>query len=106
MCREEGEILISIINSLITACTTILCAIVTNRNIKSEKQRKESKVDESKLLSQMIDANNQLTVGVATALKNGKANGEVEQGLRAVNEANKNYRDFMETTAIEYIRRD
>ena len=51
----------------------------------------------------MIAANSELTVGVAMALKKGQCNGEVEAGLKAVQEANRKYKDFLETVAMEHI---
>ena len=53
----------------------------------------------------MINANCQLTVGVAMALKRGKCNGEVEQGLAAIENATKEYEQFLEGIAIEHITR-
>lgn len=51
----------------------------------------------------MIEANSKLTVGIAMALKHGHANGEVEAGLKAVDEAQREYVEFLEGIAIEQI---
>lgn len=65
---------------------------------KAELRRKES------LLSmKMASANTKLTIGVAMALKTGHANGEIEEGMKAVNEAEREYSDFLKSIAISDI---
>ena len=52
----------------------------------------------------MIAANSKLTVGVAMALKHGHTNGEVEEGLAAVETANNEYTRFLEEIALNHIK--
>ena len=50
----------------------------------------------------MIHANMQLSIGTAMAIKNGKANGEMKEGLEAVSECDRKYSDFLqEVTSSE-----
>lgn len=60
---------------------------------------------EGRLQLKMMDANSRLTVGVAMALKHGHANGEVEEGLKAIEEAEKEYVEFLEDIAIDQIKK-
>ena len=53
----------------------------------------------------MIAANLKLTVGVAMVLKHGHTNGEVEEGLAAVEAANSDYTKFLEDLALEHIKK-
>lgn len=53
----------------------------------------------------MIDANCKLTVGVAMALKRGHCNGEVEQGLAAIQKTQRDYEQFLEGIGIDHITR-
>ena len=106
-------LLINILCAVIAAAATIICAIIAANHSKSEKHRQEcaikeearsrQRAKEGRLQLAMIAANSELTVGVAMALKKGQCNGEVEAGLKAVQEANRKYKDFLETVAMEHI---
>lgn len=100
---------VEIICCLITAGATSLCgylAYLSNQEHKAaEKSRKETEEraeerrKESLLSLQLMNANCSLTVGTAMAIKRGTCNGEMEQGLKDVQEAMKNYREFHEKLA-------
>lgn len=95
-----------IICTFITAAATIICAYMAVQEKKRSDRvdaRAEQRAKEGRLQLAMIDANSKLTVGVAMALKNGYANGEVEEGLKAVREAQKEYIKFLEGIALEHI---
>lgn len=99
--------MIEIICASIAAAATVICALVggmVGRMNRQTEARAEQRAKEGRLQLKLIAANNKLTVGVATALKNGYANGEVEEGLRDVNAAQLEYRRFLEETAIGQIR--
>lgn len=101
--------------TIISAAATIVVAIITgvisykiaklNRKIAEEKEesdkRAKQRKEEALLQMHMTQANSQLTIGIAMALKNGKCNGEVESGLKAVNEANDEYDKFLKKIALE-----
>ncbi len=100
---------------MITGAVGIICAAMAAQSGKRDKQAKEEaeRVDrraeqrakEGRLQLAMINANCQLTVGVAMALKRGRCNGEVEQGLVAVDKATREYEQFLEGIAIDHITR-
>lgn len=95
----------------------ILIAIITGlfgiRQAKVDKQielqnkqairRSDLRRKESLLSMRMASANTKLTIGVAMALKNGHANGEIEEGMKAVNEAEEEYSNFLKEVAINDI---
>jgi len=97
-----------IICTFITAAATIICAYMAAQGKKradKEDAIAEQRVKEGRLQLAMIDANSKLTVGVAMALKHGHANGEVEDGLKAVEEAQREYVEFLEGIAIDHIKK-
>lgn len=97
-----------IICAAIAAAATIICGVLAHSNGKRGKRedaRAEQRAKEGRLQLRMMDANTKLTVGVAMALKNGHANGEVEDGLKAVNEANSEYVKFLEGIALDDIKK-
>lgn len=103
----------SIICGAIAVIGTIICAIIASKSAKREKEikdqnekaeeRSKQRAEEGRLMLAMISANIKLTVGVAMALKHGHANGEVEEGLKAVEEANTAYTKFLEDIAIDHL---
>lgn len=99
---------ITVITALISATATIIVACIS-KNVKDQTKRSEEeqllRAKEAKLQLKMQHANSKLTVGVAMALKRGHCNGEVEEGLRAVNEADAEYSAFLENIAIEHIKK-
>lgn len=98
----------------VAALATIICAWIAANTAKTEKVRKkdEEKAElrsqqrnkEARLQLAMIAANSKLTVGVAMALKHGHTNGEVEEGLLAVETANSEYTRFLEELALGHIK--
>lgn len=102
-----------VICTLITAISTIICAIVAAYFSKINKENKErdaivekraeQRAKEGKLQLAMLNANCKLTVGVAMALKRGHCNGEVEEGLKAVEETQAEYYKFLDGIAIDSL---
>lgn len=91
----------------ITAAATIICAIFAAQHkslSEISEERAEQRAKEARLQLKMSAANNKLTIGVAMALKNGHANGEVEEGLKAVEAAQLEYRQFLEELALDNIK--
>ena len=52
---------------------------------------------------ELTNANTDLTIGVAMALKNGHANGEIEEGLAAVQAAKQSYQRFHNEIVSEQL---
>ena len=102
-----------IICAVVAAAATVICAWIASNTEKAEKVRKkdEEKAEqrsvqrskEARLQLAMIAANSKLTVGVAMALKHGHTNGEVEEGLAAVETANNEYAHFLEEVALDHM---
>lgn len=100
--------IVTIITALISATATIIVAVIS-KNVKKQNERSEEetrlRAKEAKLQLKMLHANSKLTIGVAMALKRGHCNGEVEEGLKAVEEADAEYSAFLENIAIEHIKK-
>lgn len=97
-----------IVCSTIAAVATIICAYIGMKvkdMDKKTEERAEQRAKEGRLQLKLIAANNNLTIGVAMALKHGHANGEVEAGLREVESAQMEYQQFLENIAIDQIRK-
>lgn len=62
-------------------------------------KRAEQRMKESLLTMRLINADTQLTLGVAMAIKRGHANGEIEEGLEAVKAAQEEYQKFNDELA-------
>ena len=84
---------------LIIVCTVfsglvaVLCVYLTARNEKYQKkaeQRAKQRSKEGNLMLSMVHAIAKLSVGNALALKRGVVNGELEEGLAAVEDAKRN----------------
>ena len=100
--------MVEIICAAIAAASTIICAYMAAQGKKrSDKEDAiaEQRAKEGRLQLKMMDANSKLTVGVAMALKHGHANGEVEEGLKAVEEANNEYVHFLEGIALDKLKK-
>ena len=67
------------------------------------RHRADIRKKEMQLTMQMQNAVMELSVGTALAVKNGKANGEMEEGLDACGKAKKAYYTFINRQAIDNI---
>lgn len=104
---------VEIICCLITAGATSLCgylAYLSNKEHKSAEssrkvaeERAEERKKESLLSLRLMNANCSLTVGTAMAIKHGRCNGEMEQGLKDVEDAMKEYQEFHDRIAVERL---
>ena len=99
-----------VICAALTGFCAIVCAVIASQASKREKREKaerraEQRAKEGRLQLAMIDANCKLTVGVAMALKRGHCNGEVEQGLAAIQKTQRDYEQFLEGIGIDHITR-
>jgi len=100
----ETAIIIAAISALGTVIVAIIGGVFAVRAAKAQKMteeiekataiRAEQRRRESLLALELMNANTSLTIGVAMALKRGHANGEIEQGLKDVDEARKKYEKF------------
>lgn len=105
--------MVQIICTAITAAAAVICGYMAYAGTKRDKEmanqrkkdetRASQRAEESHLSLRLMNANCKLTVGVATALKHGHCNGEVEEGLAAVKDAQGDYEKFLEGIAIAHI---
>ena len=105
----------SLVTAIISTAGLIIVAIITgvisyktaklskkfDQDKEEEDRRAKQRKEEALLSLKMMKANSQLTIGIAMALKHGKANGEVEEGLEAVDKANKEYEEFLNKIAMD-----
>ena len=92
--------------AFIAAIAAVLSAAVSaraDRRSKNSESMSEMRRRENLLMMDMIHANIRLSVGTAAAIKNGRANGELESGLEAVSRCDEKYNEFMREIAIERI---
>ena len=104
-----------VVCAVITALSTIICAVIAKQGSNRDKREKEEqernekrekqRLKEAMLQLAMISANTKLTLGVAMALKHGHCNGEVEEGMKAVAEASKEYEQYLEEIAMNHLRK-
>lgn len=100
--------MIDIVCAAIAAIATVLCAVVAaNGKKRDEKEdaRAAQRAKEARLQLAMMSANSELTVGVAWALKRGHCNGEVEKGLKAVEDAQREYTEYLEGIALDHLKK-
>ena len=97
----------SVYCAAISAASAIACAIIGARRARrdrEEKAQRERAEAEERAQRERVEARAaQLTVGVAMALKRGHCNGEVEDGLEAVQKADTEYAAFLESVAVEHL---
>lgn len=96
----------AIITACISALSAVLVAVLSNslrKSAKEEEKRSDRRREESMLSLRMMDANCALTIGVAMALKHGHCNGEVEEGLKRVKEAQDKYNEFERRVLAEEL---
>lgn len=88
-----ASILVAVIGG-IAAVSQVKIKKKADEENEAAKKRADQRAKESLLLMELVNADTKLTIGVAMALKNGHANGEIEEGLKAVNQANDAYESF------------
>lgn len=104
-----------VICSIVALVASICCALITSINTRNnteharvqEEQRKKEKLrsEESRLLLAMISANMSLTVAIAHSIASDNVTDEVDNGLAAVEAADKKYQEFVQDIANNYMNR-
>lgn len=89
---------------------SVFCGIVLalfnrkqNRKDAAVESRAAARKKESLLSLEMNMASAKLSYAIAMAIKRGKPNGEVEEGIDAYEKAKKKYFDFLENIALENL---
>lgn len=86
----------------------IIMALYNRKQSKRDKERdkiEDARRDESLLALELQMATAKLSYATAMALKRGQANGEVEEGIAAYEEAKTKYYAFLNRQAMEHIRK-
>ena len=100
-----GEIISGIAIVLVAIIEAI--AAMDRKRSKSDRQRSERRAavraEESKLAMQMMDANLDLALATATAVEQGKLNGEMKAARDKAREAQENYRMFIRNVAAREV---
>lgn len=98
------------INIIITIAQTIFISMLVfylqrgqTKADKNKEHHEEMRKKESLLQMELIMASAKLSYACAVALKRGKANGEVEEGIRAYEEAKEKYYHFLNEQAKEHL---
>lgn len=84
----------------------VLMAVFNRRQAKreaAEQKMTEEQRRESVLHLELIMATAKLSYAVAMAIKRGKANGEVEEGIEAYEKAKRRYDAFLKEIAAEHL---
>jgi len=78
------------------------------RKVSHEHTEKRAKIRASESLASMrlMSANNHLAIVMARAIRDGKANGEMEDALVGAEKARREYYDFMNKIATETMAND
>lgn len=103
-----SELVVSIIMGILSMMATVFCvflAVKINANQRKSDKRSEDRAKEGQLMLRMVHAVGQLTVGTALAVKSGKLNGELDEGLEALAACERDYIDFMERVAMSSLRK-
>lgn len=107
---EQLLTLLTVLSPILTALITGVYSVKQSKvqkgiNEKQEKMEKQAELrrKESLLSMKMASANTKLTIGIAMAMKHGHCNGEVEEGLKAVHQAEADYDSFLKEIAINDI---
>lgn len=109
--------MVEIVCSLISAVGVIVVAIIQLRTTKKNnrakaleskrheeiKAQEEMRQRESRLSMDLMHSTAKLCVGTALAIKRGRANGEMEEGLKYVNKSIVNYEKFLKDVASEKV---
>ena len=95
---------------LVQASPAIVAAVISYRINKKSDQRHEAaekrhneRAKAERLSMEMQLATADLSYATATAIKRGKANGEVEAGIASYEKAKKDYFDFINSKYVEDI---
>ena len=99
----DMTILITIAETIFTG--TLIFYFQRSQRKRDEKKEvlDEARKEESLLLLELVMASAKLSYACAVALKRGKANGEVEEGAKAYEDAKTKYYHFLNEQAKDYL---
>lgn len=75
-----------------------------NKSDNQKEEHEQARKEESLLMLELVMASAKLSYACAMALKRGKANGEVEEGVKSYEEAKSKYYHFLNEQAKEHLQ--
>lgn len=96
-------IIMGITETIFTAMLIFYLQRKQNKLDKLKEKHEQARKEESLLQMELIMASAKLSYACAVALKRGKANGEVEEGTKAYEEAKDKYYHFLNEQAKDYL---
>jgi len=93
----------SVLPSLVVGVFMAFFTRAQKRRDEEAEKRAAARQKESLLALELNMSTAKLAYATAVALRRGHANGEVEEGIRAYNEAKKKYVDFLNAQANEHL---
>lgn len=102
-CMDFSEILWKLLPSIITGAVLFYWQRQQNKRDKAQEAKIAARKREELLHLNLLTANAKLSYAVAVAIKRGKANGEVEEGVTAYETAMDAYQAFLREQAAEHI---
>lgn len=103
------DIILPLVPALLPSLIVSLVMAAINRRQKKrdalQDELSEARKEETLLHLNLQMATAKLSYATAMALKRGKANGEVEEGVEAYEEAKHEYYDFLNRQATEHLNR-
>jgi hypothetical protein len=96
-------VLIAIGQSILVGIVMLYIGHRQEKNNKVAVEQATARRQDNILLLQLVMASAKLSYACAIALKRGVANGEVEEGVAAYNEASKKYDCFLRDTAAAHL---
>jgi hypothetical protein len=98
-----AQVVSAILPSLVVGVFMAFFNRAQKRRDEETESRAAARQKESLLALELNMSTAKLSYATAVALRRGHANGEVEEGMRAYNEAKKKYVDFLNEQANEHL---
>lgn len=100
---EFGEVLWKLLPSIVTGAVLFYWQRGQKKRDQQQEARTAARKREELLTFNLLTANAKLSYAVAMAIKRGKANGEVEEGVEAYEAAMDEYQAFLHEQAAEHM---
>lgn len=97
-------ILLSAVQTVVISMVIYFLQRAQSNKDKQSKRHEQAKTRESLLLLELVMASAKLSYACAVALRRGKVNGEVEEGVNAYQDAKEKYYDFLNQQAKEHLK--
>ena len=92
---DKAALIISIVGSIISGMVLFLLKRFFNKRDRKEEEHRENVKKENVLILKSIDAIGKLTYANAIAIRDGKTNGELKDGLESYKEVSAEMYDYL-----------